>query len=97
MKLTALLWFPVVRNSKGIAVWQESNRIKFPKGKSERRFALHKSPAFYAFVCTFYMLYARIRTDRDKNYKPIWARFSANQEEEEALPDLSRLTKSKHW
>lgn len=42
MKLTGLLWFPVVRNSKGIAVWQELDCIKFPKGKSERRFAWYK-------------------------------------------------------
>lgn len=42
MKLTALVWFPVVRNSKGVAVWQESDRLRFPRGKSERRFVLHK-------------------------------------------------------
>ncbi|KAL3993772.1 hypothetical protein ACH3XW_18940 [Acanthocheilonema viteae] len=74
MKLTTLLWFPVVRNSKGVAVWQESDRIKFPKGKSERRFAWHKSPVVYALTITLYLLYTRIRIDSDKNYKPskLW-------------------------
>ncbi|VDM21097.1 unnamed protein product [Wuchereria bancrofti] len=70
MKLTPSLWYPVVRNWKGVAIWKESDGIKFPKGKSERRFALHKSPATYALIITSYILYARIRSDRDKNYKP---------------------------
>uniref|UniRef100_A0A0R3RYD4 Lactoylglutathione lyase n=1 Tax=Elaeophora elaphi TaxID=1147741 RepID=A0A0R3RYD4_9BILA len=81
MKLTALVGFPIVRNWKGIAVWQESDHRKFPKGKSGRHFAWHKSPSVYALIITIYFLYARIRTDSDKNYRPIWARISANQEE----------------
>ncbi|VDN85682.1 unnamed protein product [Brugia pahangi] len=42
MKLASSLWYPIVRNWKGVAIWKESDRIKFPKGKSERRFAFHK-------------------------------------------------------
>ncbi|KAK6102927.1 hypothetical protein QQG55_10425 [Brugia pahangi] len=97
MKLASSLWYPVVRNWKGVAIWKESDRIKFPKGKSERRFAFHKSPAVYALIITSYILYARIRSDRDKNYRPIWARISANQEEAQLLPDRSQLTKSSRW
>ncbi|CAG9541018.1 unnamed protein product [Cercopithifilaria johnstoni] len=70
MNLTALLWFPVVRNSKGIAVWQESDRRKFPEGKSGRRFTWHKSPTVYALAFTLYFFYAKFRIDTDKDYKP---------------------------
>ncbi|VDK69515.1 unnamed protein product [Litomosoides sigmodontis] len=97
MKLTGLLRFPVVRNSKGIALWQESDRIKFPKGKSERRFVWHKSPAVYALIFTLYFLYSRIRSETDQNYRPIWMPLNASQEEAQVLPDRSQLTRSKHW
>ncbi|VDM94970.1 unnamed protein product [Thelazia callipaeda] len=92
MKLTSLLWNPVVRNSKGIAIWRESSQSKFPRGFASRRFALHKSPALYASLLTLLALFFRVKSEKNRTYIPKWAR-SQNQEETATLVDRSELTK----